>query len=55
MYELQIEKGVEKDIKDLKKSSAEEFNRIISHIMDLKNTPRPPGDRKMLVQKVTGD
>lgn len=34
MYELQIEKGVEKDIKDLKKSSGEEFNRIISHIND---------------------
>ena len=51
MDELQIEKGVEKDIKDLKKSSADEFNRILSHIMDLKDTPRPTGALKIVGSK----
>ena len=51
MYELKIEKGAEKDIKDLKKSSAEEFKRIIFHILNLKHTPRPTGVRKIVGSK----
>ena len=51
MYKLQIEKGAEKDIKDIRKSSAGESMRIISHILSLKDTPRPPGVRKIVGSK----
>ena len=51
MYELQIEQGAERDIKSLKKLPDEEFQRIISQILTLRNIPRPVGIRKIVGSK----
>lgn len=51
MYELQIERGAERDIKALKKSSSEEFQRIMPRILTLRDTPRPGGARKIVGSK----
>ncbi|MEK7275237.1 MAG: hypothetical protein AAB110_08265 [Candidatus Desantisbacteria bacterium] len=48
MYELQIEQGAERDIKSLKKLPDEEFQRIVSKILTLRNIPRPVGIRKIV-------
>lgn len=52
MYEIQIEQGVERDLKNLnKKLSREDFNQIISAILSLKHTPRPMGTCKIVGSK----
>jgi mRNA interferase RelE/StbE len=49
MYRLEIERAGERDLKSLKKSSAATFKRIVSHILTLKDNPRPP-----ITLKITG-
>ncbi len=51
MYELQIEQGAERDLKNLKKTSHEEFQRVASRISALRDTPRPVGSRKIIGSK----
>lgn len=51
MYELQIEQGAERDLKNLKKSSQEEFQRVVSRISALSTIPRPAGARKIVGSK----
>lgn len=51
MYELQIEQSAERDIKNLKKSSHEEVQRIISKILVLRDAPRPAQARKIVGSK----
>ncbi len=48
MYQLQIERRAERDLKRLKKHSASTFFRILSRIAALKNNPRPEGVRKLV-------
>ena len=44
MHEVYLERAAEKD---LKKLPGEIFQRIITHIKSLAETPRPPGCRKI--------
>lgn len=48
MYKLQIERHAERDLKRLKKRSPAIFSRVISHILALKDKPRPTGVRKIV-------
>ena len=48
MYKLEIEQHAERDLKRLKKRSPETFSRVISHILALKDNPRPVGVRKIV-------
>lgn len=48
MYKLQIERHAERDLKRLKKRSPAIFSRVISHILALKDNPRPTGVRKIV-------
>jgi mRNA interferase RelE/StbE len=48
VYEVYLEHSVERDLKRL---PAEEFHRIISHITDLAENPRPAGCRKIMGSK----
>ena len=51
MYKLQIEQHAERDLKRLKKRSPATFSRVISHILALKDNPRPAGVRKIVGSK----
>jgi len=51
MYELQIEQGAERDLKNLKKASHEEFQRAVSRISALRDVPGPVGARKIVGSK----
>ncbi len=44
MYEVFLERAAERDLKRL---SASDFQRIISHIRDLAGNPRPSGCHKI--------
>ena len=44
MYELQIERGAEKDMKRLPPLI---FRRVASAVQDLKSVPRPVGTKKL--------
>lgn len=44
MYEVYLERRAERDLNRL---SADDFQRVISHIKALANDPRPPGCRKL--------
>ena len=44
MYEVQIERGAEKDMKGLPKAM---FQRVASAVLELKNSPRPHGGKKL--------
>ncbi len=48
MYEIYLERTAERDIKKL---SAEDFQRIIPHIKVLSENPRPIGCRKITNSK----
>lgn len=48
MYEVYLERAAERDLKRL---SAEHFQRIIPHIKALAEAPRPPGCRKITGSK----
>ena len=48
VYELLLERTAERDLKKLTKT---DFDRIIPHIKDLKETPRPIGCRKITGSK----
>lgn len=45
MYEVLIERGVERDLKRL---PLREFNRIVRAMKDLAQVPRPSGSRKLV-------
>jgi len=48
MYEVLIEKHAEKDLKKLPEDS---FRKILPHIRNLSNNPRPLNSRKMVGSK----
>lgn len=48
MYEVLLERGAEKDLKEL---PAEVFGRTIRAIRALSQVPRPPGSRKLTGSK----
>ena len=48
MYDLYIERSAERD---LKKLSAEDFHRIITHIKRLAENPKSSGCRKLIGSK----
>ncbi len=48
MYEVYLERAAERDLKRL---SAKDFRRIISHLKPLSKTPRPSGCRKITGSK----
>jgi len=48
MYEVYIENSAQRD---LKKLSVDDFYRIISHIKNLAENPRPSGCRKLVDSK----
>ncbi len=48
MYDVYLERSAERD---LKKLSADLFQKIISHLKDLAINPRPPGSRKIKSSK----
>jgi mRNA-degrading endonuclease RelE of RelBE toxin-antitoxin system len=51
VYEVQLEKAAENDLKRLPRTT---FNRIIPHIKALAENPRPSSCRKLTVQRMTG-
>ena len=48
MHKIYLEGAAERDLKRL---TAEEFNRIIENIRGLRDNPRPPGCRKIASSK----